>query len=172
MEHIEKINMKLDIGILNKMIGLTYKKNQFITIFSLRNLQNLLNNLDLSTYQNKSVIIKRVDFLKRSLEARLDHKFQDESLMINFAREDIDDPVISDIINNLNKYKQLSHSEIQFINTMVEDRLKYGTLTNRLSELTEIIEKIESTEFTTYAQAFNWVDDWIVRFKQDLRKIN
>lgn len=168
---MEKISMRLDIGILNKMIGMTYKKNQYITIFNLRNLQKLLNNLDLTTYQNKSVIIKRIDFLKRSLEARLDRKFQDESLIINYANEDVEDPVINDIINNLHKYKQLTHSEIVFINSMVEDRLKYGLLTNRLSELTDIIEKIDSSEFSTYAQAFNWVEDWISKFKADLRKI-
>lgn len=168
---MEKINMRLDIGMLNKMIGMTYKKNQYITIFNLRNLQKLLGVLDLSLYQNKSVIIKRVDFLNRSLEARLDHKFQDESLIINYASEDIEDPVINDIINNLSKYKQINHSEITYINKMVEDRLKFGVLQNRLQEITEIIEKIESTEFSTYAQAYNWVEDWINKFKLDVRKI-
>ena len=163
--------MKLDIGILNKFIGMVYKKNQYITIFNLRNLQKLVANLNLTTYQNKSVIIKRVDFLKRSLEARLDQKFQDESLIVNYANEDVEDPVINDIINNLHKYKQLSHSEIMFLHKMVEDRLKYGTLKNRLDEMTEIIEKVESGEFTSYAQAFNWVEDWITKFRLELRKI-
>lgn len=168
---MDKLSMKLDIGLLNKMIGMVYKKNQYITIFNLRNIQKLFNRMDLSTYQNKSIIIKRVNFLQRSLEARLDQKFTDESLIINYASEDIEDPVINDIINNLNKYKQVSHNEIVFINKKVEDYLQYGVLQVRLAEMTEIIEKIDSSEFTTYAEAALWVDDWINRLKQDLRKI-
>lgn len=168
---MEKIVMKLDIGLLNKFIGMVYKKNQYITIFNLRNLQKLVHNLDTSMYQNKSVIIKRLDFLTRSLEAKLDHKFQDETLIINYANEDVDDPVINDIIANLNKYKQLNHSEIQFVNRLVEDRLKYGAMKNRLDEMADIIEKVETNEFTTYAEAINWVDDWVNRFKRELRNI-
>ena len=168
---LEQISMKFDIGILNKFIGLVYKRNQYITIFNLRNLQKLMLNCNVSMYQNKSVIIRRIDFLKRSLEAKLDHKFQDESIILNYAMEDSEDPVLNDIVNNLNKYKQLTHSEIKFLNGMVEDRLKYGVLNNRLKELTDIIEKIENNEYQTYAQGFNMMDEWINRYKSDLRSI-
>ena len=100
---MELLKIKLDINILNKYIGMVYKKNQYITIFNLRNIQKLIENCDLSIYQNKSIIIKRVDFLKRSLEAKLDQKFQDDSMIINYATEDIEDPVTTDIISNLPK---------------------------------------------------------------------
>ena len=163
--------MKFDIGILNKFIGLVYKKNQYITIFNLRNLQKLLLNCNVSMYQNKSVIIRRIDFLKRSLEAKLDHKFQDESIILNYAMEDSEDPVLNDIVNNLNKYKQLTHTEIKFLNGMIEDRLKYGVLNNRMKELTDIIEKIENNEYQTYAQGFNMIDEWINKYKAELRTI-
>ena len=91
---MDKLTLKWDAGILNKLIGLTYKKNQHITIFNLRNLQKLLYASDFSQYINKAMIIRRVDFLKRSLEARLDHKFTDESIIINYAMEDTADFVI------------------------------------------------------------------------------
>ena len=98
--------MKWDIGILNKLIGLTFKKNMYITISVLRNLQKLLDRSDFSVYQSKNLIYKRVEFLKLALKAKLDEKLEDESLILTYCRSDIDDPVIEDIINNLPKYKQ------------------------------------------------------------------
>ena len=89
-----KLILKWDIGILNKMIGLAYKKSRNITLFNLRNLQELIRNSDFSLYENKNMIIKRVQFLSRSLEAKLDHKFADESIIINYAVEDANDPTM------------------------------------------------------------------------------
>ena len=168
---METLNIRLDINMLNKYIGMVYKKNQYITIFNLRNIQTLINSCDLSLYQNKSVIIKRVDFLKRSLEGKLDQKFQDDNIIINYALEDVEDPVMNDIVNNLPKYKQLTHNEIIYINKKVEDTLRYGSLLNRKNELVQIIEKIDAGEFSTYAEAFNQIDDWVLRFTKDKRAI-
>ena len=168
---MENMTFKWDIGLLNKLVGMCYKKNQYITIFSLRNLQKLMQSSDFSKYVNKSQIIRRVDFIKRTLEAKLDHKFADDSLIINYASEDIDDPIISDIINNIPKYKNISHSEIMYLNKMIEDRLKYGTIRSHAAEIVDIIERIDSGEFSTYAQAYMWVEDWIRRFQADARRI-
>ena len=168
---MELLKIKLDINILNKYIGMVYKKNQYITIFNLRNIQKLIENCDLSIYQNKSIIIKRVDFLKRSLEAKLDQKFQDDSMIINYATEDIEDPVTTDIISNLPKYKQLTHNEIVYLNKKVEDTLRYGAILNRKEELVNIIDKIDAGEYSTYAEAYNCLDEWVLKFNQDKRAI-
>lgn len=168
---MEKLTYKWDIGLLNKLIGLCYKKNQYITIFSLRNLQKLMQDSDFSRYANKSQIIRRVDFIKRTLEAKLDHKFADDSLIVNYASEDTEDPIVADVINNIPKYKNLSHSEISYLNQMVEDRLKYGVIQSHLDKITDIIERVNSGEFSTYAQAYLWVEDWIRQFQLDSRRI-
>ena len=162
---------KWDVGILNKLIGMTYKKNHYITKFNLRNIQRLLRESDFSLYQNKSIIIKRIEFLNRSLEAKLDKKFQDESIIINYAIQDSSDTVTNDIINNLPKYKQLNHAEITYMNEMVEDRLKYGQLINYTDELESIITKLRVGEYSTYAEAFNVMADWVNRFKESIRQI-
>lgn len=170
-KRMENMTFKWDIGILNKLIGLCYKKNQYITIFSLRNLQKLMNASDFSKYANKSQIIRRVDFIKRTLEAKLDHKFADDSIIINYASEDTDDPIISDIINNIPKYKNLSHSEITYLNDMVEDRLRYGVVQVFAERMTDIIERINAGEFSTYAQGYLWMEEWARDFNATCRKI-
>ena len=166
-----KLILKWDIGILNKMIGLAYKKSRNITLFNLRNLQELIRNSDFSLYENKNMIIKRVQFLSRSLEAKLDHKFADESIIINYAVEDANDPTMEEIVNNLPKYKQLNYREIEYLNKLIEDRLRYGSLETFLDDMTTIIDKIQNGEYATYSEAFLWVDNWINDFKHEMRRI-
>ena len=156
--------MKWDIGILNKLIGLTFKKNMYITISVLRNLQKLLDRSDFSVYQSKNLIYKRVEFLKLALKAKLDEKLEDESLILTYCRSDIDDPVIEDIINNLPKYKQLNHQEIKFLISYIDDRLQFGIIQTYIEKMADIIEKIEDGEYQTYAQARLMVDQWVADY--------
>lgn len=152
--------MKWDIGILNKLIGLTFKKNMYITVSVLRNLQKLLNQSDFSVYQNKGLILKRVQFLKKALQAKLDEKLEDESLILNFCRDDLDDPVVEDIINNLPKYRQLNHQEIKFLIAYIDDRLHFGVIQAHIEKMADLIEKIEDGEYSTYRQARLMMDQW------------
>ena len=168
----DTFKFKWDISLLNKLIGLCYKKSQYITIFNLRNLQKLMNTSDFSIYANKSQIIKRIIFIRRTLEAKLDHKFLDEGLIINYACNDTDDVVTNDIVANLPKYKNLTHQEIQYLNVnIIEDRLLYGSVQPFLSRMADIIERVESGEFQTYSEAFNWLQEWNQDFSTNIRHI-
>ena len=168
---MEKVTFKMDIGFLNKLIGMCYKKSQHITLFNLRNIQRLVETADFTAYSNKSQIIKRIDFVKRTLTAKLDHKFADESLIINYASNDIDDVVINDIVSNLPKYKNMTHTEIQFMNKKVEDYLSYGSTVQFAERMVGILERLDSGEFSTYAEAHNWMEEWAKDLIADGRKI-
>ena len=125
---MEEITVRWDTGTLNKMIGLVFKTNYNITTANLRNLQKLLNLSNFAPYQSKGIIMKRVRFLKKALLAKLDEQLEDEDIILNYCRPDTPDPLTDDIINSLQKYKQLNNREIQYLNNMVEDRLQYGVI--------------------------------------------
>ena len=150
---MDEITTRWDASILNKLIGLAFKTNYNITTANLRNLQQLLNKSNFTHYQTKGVIIKRVNFLKKALKAKLDEQLEDEGLIISYCRPDTPDPITDEIINNLQKYKQLNNREIAFLNGMVEDRLKFGIIQTKINDLKDIIAKIEDGDYSTYAQA-------------------
>lgn len=170
----EKIVMRWDLSMLNNFIGMIFKKNQYITTSSLRNLKSLMDNCDYTMYQNKSVVMKRIHFIQKALEAKLDHKMMDESIIITYCRPDngINDPVFEDIVSNLSRYKQLNHNEITFLNKFVEDRLRMGILINRIEEMKPIIEYVEDGEYSTYAEAIEKVDEWINLYKLESRNVS
>lgn len=169
----EKIAMRWDLSMLNNFIGMIFKKNQYITTSNLRNLKSLMDKCDYSMYQNKSVIMKRINFIKRALEAKLDCKMADESVIITYCRPDNGgtDPVFEDIISNLPRYKQLNHSEITFLNKFIEDRLQMGVIINHIQDMKTIIEQVEDGEYATYSEAVTKVDDWINQYRISSRNI-
>lgn len=169
----DKICMRWDLSILNSFIGMVFKKNQYITVSNLRNMKKLMDNCDYSMYRNKSVIMKRVEFIQKALTAKLDNKMTDENIIITFCRPDngATDPVFEDIVTNLPKYKQLNHNEIQFFNKFIEDRLQVGVVINHIGEMKEIIERIEDGEYSTYAEANEMVEQWMNKYREASRNI-
>lgn len=169
----DKICMRWDLSILNSFIGMIFKKNQYITVSNLRNMKKLMDNCDYSMYRNKSVIMKRVEFIQKALTAKLDNKMTDENIIITFCRPDngATDPVFEDIVTNLPKYKQLNHNEIQFFNKFIEDRLQVGVVINHIGEMKEIIERIEDGEYSTYAEANEMVEQWMNKYREASRNI-
>ena len=160
---------KWDIGLLNKLIGYAFKKNMYITQSNLRNLQQLLEQSDFKIFMSKNIMYKRITFLKRALEAKLDEKLEDQSLIIQYCRTDIDDPITEDIVNNLPKYMQLNHQEIKFLTEYINDRLQFGVLQSRKEELEVILEKINDGEYKTYAHANTMIENWIRDYNEAVR---
>ena len=160
---------KWDTGIINKLIGYSLKRNMYITIANLRNLQKLLDESDFKIYMSKAIMYKRITFLKNVLKARLDEKLEDQSLIIQYCRTEIDDPVTEDIINNLPKYTQLNHNEIKFLTEYINDRLQFGVLQSHKDELQTILEKINDGEYKTFAHASLMIENWFKEYNAACR---
>ena len=166
-----KIKLSWEISMLNKLIGIVFKRNVYVSVNNLRNIQLLLENSDLSRYANKATMMRRFDFLKDALKAKLDERFDDEGIIINYCRPDVDDPIIEDIINNLPAYKKLNHSEVQAVHKFVEDRLKYGVIATMMQEMEEIMFNITNNEYRTFAEQHLRIMDWVTKYKLETRKI-
>lgn len=168
---MDKMTLSWDVGLLNKMIGLTFKINYNISVTNLRNMQRLMEQCDFSQYQNKTQIMKRVHFLKKALQAKINLMIEDEALVLEHCRPDIEDPVTTEIINNLERYKQMNPKEIRYLNEVVEDRLQFGIIQTNLVDIKSVIEQIENGEINTYARAVNLFNSAIDRYRVSSRNI-
>lgn len=168
---MDKIITKWDVGMLNRCIGMIFKNTPSITVANLRNLQRLFQSCDFSIYRTKGMIIRRVEFIEKALHAKLDEGFEDESIILTYCRPKNEDPIIDDIINNIQRYKNINHKEIKYMNSFIEDRLEFGITETKLRGIEEIMRKIEDDEYSTYAQITQAVVDWIMDFNASLREI-
>lgn len=168
----ELVNMKWDISMLNKLIGYIFKRSKNITNLHLRNVQKLLLNCDYSSYSNRPVIMERVHFILQALDARLEQKYEDEGIILEYCTPDSQNPVVEEIIKNLDRYKSLNYREIEFIGKFVEDRLINGIFLNKIMSMKDIIEKVEDGEFRTYAEANAHVQNWINEYQLAKRTVS
>ena len=168
----ELLDMKWDISMLNKLIGYTFKRSKNITNLHLRNLQKLLLSCDYSSYSNRPVIMERVNFILEALDARLEQKYEDEGIILEYCTPDTPNPVVDEILKNLDRYKSLNYREIDFVSKFVEDRLVNGVFVNRIMDIKKIIERVEDGEYRTYAEANTDVRNWISDYQLANRKIS
>ena len=164
--------MKWDISMLNKLIGYIFKRSKNITNLHLRNVQKLLLSCDYSSYSNRPVIMERVHFILNALDARLEQKYEDEGIILEYCTPDSQNPVVEEIVKNLDRYKSLNYREIEFIGKFVEDRLINGIFLNKIMGMKEIIEKVEDGEFRTYAEANVKVQNWINEYQLARRTVS
>ena len=168
----EYLKLKWDIPILNKIIGYIFKKTKNISNLQLRNVQKLLMKCDYSDYTNRPVIMERVNFILDALEAKLDKKFEDEGIILEYCTPANPNPTIEEILKNLNRYKNLNYGEINFISDFIQDRLTHGIFLNRIQDIKHIIEQVEDGEYRTYADANVAVQNWINEYGIARRKIS
>lgn len=171
-QNLELLNMKWEIPILNKIIGYIFKKNKSITNLHLRNIQKLLMMCDYSNYINRPIIMERINFILKALEAKLEQKYEDEGIILEYCTPDVPNSVSDEIIKNLDRYKCLNYKEIEFIGKFIEDRLVNGIFVNKLANMKNIIEKVEDNEFRTYGEMGVAVQDWINDFQATRRSIS
>lgn len=168
----ELLSMKWDISMLNKLIGYIFKRSKNITNLHLRNVQKLLLSCDYSSYSNRPVIMERVNFILKALDARLEQKYEDEGIILEYCTPDSQNSVIEEVVKNLDRYKALNYREIEFIGKFVEDRLINGIFLNRIMDIKVIIEKVEDGEFRTYAEANAKVQNWINEYQLARRTVS
>lgn len=167
-----KLKIPYSPNTLNSYIGYVFKNNVNITMADLRNLQKLIEMSDISIYNGKPKIKRRLEFLQKALEARLNKRFADEGIILNFCKPDIDDPYINEIINNVPAYKKLNYNEIQYITNDVLDKLRYGTIQDHKERIVNVLERIDSQEIESYSQAFLLIRQVIKDMDRDFKKID
>lgn len=167
----ELFKIRWEVSILNKLIGYVFKSSRNITNLNLRNLQKLLMSCDYSDYENRPMITERVKFILTALDGRLEQKYEDEGILLEYCNQ-LNNPIVEEIMKNLDRYRSLNFKEIEFLTKFVEDRLINGIFMNRLSSMKDIIERMESGDFHTYAEANLVVQEWIRNYMVAKREVS
>lgn len=168
----EYLKLSWNVQLLNKIIGYVFKKTKNISNLQLRNVQKLLTSCDYTDYYNRPVIMDRINFILKALEARLENKFEDEGIILEYCTPDNSNPVIDEIIKNLDKYKNLNFNELNFISQFIQDRLTYGIFLNKAKDMKSIIERMEDDEFPTFQDANNSIQEWVNDYNAARRNIS
>lgn len=168
---VQKIPLKFDIRMLNMLIGYQFKKSVQITRKSLMNIKRLFDIVDESVYAENEALEARLMFIKRALEAKLDKGFENDEAIINYCRTDTYSKENDDIINSIPAYTRLNYEEIKYINKAVEDRLQYFYLFNYKDIIYETVEKMDSGDYSSFAEINSQLTDICSKLLTEVRKV-
>ena len=159
-----KIN--LDLPTLNILCRYILQDARLIRLEHLNNLRRLLYMIDRATYENDPEKVKRVDFLYKALEARIDNNLTDLELILNYINGGIVYQLDFIDYDNL----AMDKSNVQYCHKIVEELLKYSFFYNDIDELQDLITQFKSTDISRRTPLILQTEAVIDRLKNQFRK--
>lgn len=141
-------------------------ENQGIRRGQLVNLRNLIYLIDPKNYENDSEKKERVIFIKKGIEARLDNNLSDPYMIMTY----INGGILDTGFINLEKFKRLSGAELNWLNNMVSETLKYSHVYNNVDTLMDICTKIKTSEYGSKADLVHEFESAVNSIQNDLRR--
>ena len=137
------INMVLDLRTLDILSSYVISTSSYIRLSQLLNLRKFIYSLNPKTYESDPDKLKRVVFIKKGLEARLDYNLIEKNFIIECIKSLLDFDV--DFIDMDNT--ELSLAEIQWVQQMITESIQYFFIFDAADEMIDICTKIKSSDY-------------------------
>ena len=158
------IDIKLDMRTLDILCRALVTDTQIIRRGQLINLRNLIYLLNPSIYENDIEKREKIIFIKKGIEARLDYNLTSPHMILSHINGSIIDTV------NLSDYQDLSSAEINWMNNMVSEALKYTHVYNNVDKLMDICTRIRSKDYTSKSEVVSEFERAINNIQNDFRR--
>lgn len=163
----KQLDMNLDLRTLDIMCKCIVSDNQTIRRGQLVNLRNLIYLIKPDNYINDSEKSKRIAFIKKGIEARLQFNLTDPYMIMSHINGGI---ISDDGIINLDEFKGLSSAEVSWMNNMVSEALKYSHVFNNVDILMDLCSRIRSADYGSKAEMVAEFEKAINNIQNDFRR--
>ena len=143
----EPIKLQLDIITYDIYCRYVLQPSSMIRMEQLVNLRNMMNSIDPSTYENDTEKMKRVRFIYRALEARLENNIEDTDLILTYINGGLSFKI--DFLDY--DHIVLNKNEIEYVNKMVTETLTYQFLYQKCDNILDAFSRFKTTDFNNRA---------------------
>jgi len=168
IQNVSNIKMVIDLSTFNIFCRYVISSSAHLRMNHLMNLKKLINGLDINTYNNDPDKIKRIEFIRRGLEARITYNLTDHDMIMNHIRSGLDFDI--DFID-LNDF-ELTADEILWVHNLVTESLKYFFVYSAADELLDIGTRIKSSDYSHRGDIIKEFEEMIDNAKNNFRKAN
>lgn len=162
----KQLDIKLDLRTLDIMCKSLVTNNQAIRRGQLVNLRNLIYMIKPDNYMNDIEKSKRINFIKKGIEARLVCNLTDPFMIMSH----INGGIIDDGVVDLDQFSGLTSAEIEWMNNMVSETLKFSHVYNNVDNLMNICSRIKSSEYGSKADIVAEFEQAVNNIQNDFRK--
>lgn len=160
----QKISINLDIIALQLFCNFIVSENKNIHKSNIINLNNLINNLDMSVYQDDNEKLSKIDFIKKGIDARLNYNLNKKELILMH----INGGLLDNESNNT--IEEIDNDEINWINKIVADALKYGSIYSYVNKMENLCSKFKATDYSSKTDILNEFKDVIFEIQNEFRQ--
>lgn len=171
---LSKLQIKMDITMLDMMLRFIYKPSALRTRKVLKNMKTLVESLDRSLYdenENKVEIDNRFWLIEMSLEAILQESLTSLEMIKQYC---FDHPECNDYIKHtlldVLTEKQISYDDSKYLIKQLDDRLGFGyviTLRNAVSELFDLLDESDSRTYKSIQDDLYQIATSIISIKRN-----
>lgn len=140
-----KLPINFDLSALTLMCNYVVSENRNVRRLQYVNLRNLIDMLDMEKYVNDQERYKRIIFIQRGLEARLDRGISDPILLYKY----INGGIIDDDIIDMSEFVSLSNNEIDWINETVSSTIKSAFIYEECDKMIDLWTRFRSADYTS-----------------------
>lgn len=164
-ENLNKARYNFDLDLLNIMCSFVLSSNVNIKRVHMSNMQLLFENIDMSIYQNEPEKLKRIHFINRGLEARLYKDLRQPTLILAYINNGIAGTDLS-----LDKFKELSNTELEFVNECVSGALKGLFIESDMDRFYEMYMRYKALDYREKASMQNEIENFFGQVHAKFRK--
>lgn len=176
---LSKLKIKMDISTLNMIIKFIYKKSVLRTRKSLKNIKTLMENLDMSVYEdnaNSIELLNRIWIIKTTLTGNLVEGLTSKDMMKKFC---YDDPECTDYIKEtmeeiIENSAPITYEESKYLVKQIDDRLNFGytiTLKEVITELFDLLDESDSRSYKGIEEDLYAIATSIIAIKRNSTSI-
>ena len=136
---IKLIDYNLSKHILSMMMLYVISSNKAIRRSHLMNMNILMTTYDPKAYEKDSEKVEMIDFIRKGLDARLNHNLTDPQLILYQIKGHITE---NDSVDN---YGELNTSDIQWLNQMVSNTIDQAFVFQDIDNMIDICTRFKTT---------------------------
>lgn len=162
----KKINYTFDLVTLNFLCSYIMTDNRNIRRSHIMNIRNVFDIIDPEPYKNNIELLKRYNFIKKGLEARLDFNLKDPNMIIKH----INGGLVDDSVIDINNFKPMSNDELDWVNKTISDILKHSFLYNDIDTLFDLCTRFKTSDYTSKSEIVKEFERAISDIQSKFRK--
>lgn len=162
----KKLDINFDLNSLNLMCSYILSENKNIRRSHLLNMRNLFELLDINIYINDIEKMKRIDFIKRGLEAKIIHNLKDAMIIIKYINGGIIEETNLDIRN----FTELSNNELEWINSTITEALKYAFIYNDIDKMLDICTRFKAADYRSRGSIVQEFENLVIDIQTKFRR--
>lgn len=160
------IKINLDLMTYDILCRYVLQSSSLIRMEHLVNLRKMINIIDYSTYENDPEKMKRVKFIFKALEARLENNINDRDIILTYINGGLSFPIDFLDYNKID----LSKDEIFYLHSLVSDTLKYQFIYNSIDNIQDIATRFKTADYANRGNIVQEFESLIDGLKNDFRR--